>query len=62
MCSVDGARPDAGSHVAVSTATLRGWLAALPGLVAVDDADRVDQLRLLEEVKAATAAAQARVS
>jgi hypothetical protein len=46
----------------VSTATLRGWLAALPGLVAVDDADRVDQLRLLEEIKAATAAAQARVA
>jgi hypothetical protein len=46
----------------VSTATLRGWLAVLPGLVAVDDADRVDQLRLLEEIKAATAAAQARVS
>jgi hypothetical protein len=35
-------------------------LSALPGLVSVDDADRVDQLRVLEEIKAATAAAQAR--
>ena len=57
-----GAQRRALGDPSVSTATLRGWLAALPGLVAVDDTDRVDQLRVLEEVKAAAAAAQARVS
>lgn len=50
-----GARLDA--------AGLRGWLAALGDLdPSVDDAERIDQLRALEELKAAAAAAQARVT
>lgn len=43
-------------------ATLRGLVSSLGGLeVAEDDAGRIDQIRALEEVKAAAAAAQARV-
>ncbi len=46
-----------------SRADLEGLLSALSGLErAVDDAERVDQLDLLERVKSACAAAQARVT
>ncbi len=47
---------------ALRTEDVRSWLRRLDGLVAVDDADRVDQLRALEELKAAAAAAQARIA
>lgn len=47
----------------LSTAELAGWIARLGGLNAgVDDAERVEQRGLLEALKAAAAAAQARVS
>ncbi len=46
-----------------SGADLEDLLSALSGLErAVDDAERVDQLDLLERVKSACAAAQARVT
>jgi hypothetical protein len=49
--------------VRMSTADLEGLLSAVSGLVgAADDAERVDQLDLLERVKSACAAAQARVT
>lgn len=48
---------------ALSTAELAGWVESLAGLDArVGDVERIDQLRLLEEVKSACAAAQARVT
>lgn len=50
--------PDA----ALDTATLRRLVAALGRLSARDDADRIDQLRLLEELKCAAAGAQARTT
>src|SRR5690242_6347984 len=46
----------------VTTAVLREWLAGLSRVdrvVAVDDADRVEQLRVLEELKNAAASLQA---
>ena len=47
----------------MTTADLRDWLAGLAFLDDdVTDAERIDQLRALEELKAATAAAQARVT
>ncbi|MDP9443908.1 MAG: DUF222 domain-containing protein [Actinomycetota bacterium] len=47
----------------LDTAALLGWVAQLSRLDRqVDDAERVDQLRVLEELKAAAAAAQARVT
>ena len=47
----------------VTTAELRDWRAGLARLDdGVTDAERIDQLRALEELKAATAAAQARVT
>ena len=47
----------------LSTVELRGWIGRLANLDArVDDGERVDQLRLLEELKGAAAAAQARVT
>ena len=47
----------------LTTAELRGWVARLSDLDAgVGDSERVDQLRLLEELKGAAAAAQARVT
>src|SRR4051794_6744445 len=47
----------------LSTAELRGVVEALATLDdRVDDAERVDQLRLLEELKSAAAAAQAKVT
>jgi hypothetical protein len=54
-----GAPPDA--------AALRAWIGRLAGLgsgpsTAVTDAERIDRIRALEEVKAACAAAQARES
>ena len=46
-----------------SVATLRGALDALAAASTADaDADRIDQIRLLEEIKSAAAAAQARVT
>nr|MCU0265609.1 HNH endonuclease [Actinomycetes bacterium] len=51
---------------AFRTPNLEGLRSLVSGLgrleVASDDAERVDQIRLLEEVKAAAAAAQARVT
>jgi hypothetical protein len=53
-------RPDAGG---LDTATLAGWRRQLGGLDrAVGDAERIEQLRALEELKAAAAAAQAVVT
>ena len=55
----DGAR----RRSVLTTAELRGWIARLSNLDAgVSDGERVDQLRLLEELKGAAAAAQARVT
>ncbi len=49
---------------ALSTAELTGWVDRLSRLddAGVDDAERVDQIRVLEMIKAACAAAQARVT
>ena len=48
---------------AVTTEELHDWLAGLALLDDdVSDAERIDQLRALEELKAAAAAAQARVT
>jgi hypothetical protein len=45
------------------TAVLAAWVDTLAGLErAVDDAERIDQIALLERLKAASAAAQARVT
>ena len=50
-------------RAALTTAELRGWIGRLANLdERVDDRERVDQLRLLEELKGAAAAAQARVT
>ncbi len=46
----------------VSTDQLRGWVAGLRRLAPVDDAERVEQLRLLEELKCTAAGAQARIT
>ena len=57
-----GSSGAAGSS-ALTAATVNDWRAALAGMDrAVSDAERVDQIRALEELKAAAAAAQARVS
>ncbi len=57
-----GAAQDVGDSP-MSAATLRSWIAALPRLDrSVDDAERVSQLRLLEQLKSAAAAAQAVVT
>jgi Domain of unknown function (DUF222)/HNH endonuclease len=59
--SPDGSMTAASS--ALQTATLAGWGSALMGLDDhVDDAERIDQIRLLEQLKSAVAAAQARVT
>jgi hypothetical protein len=51
------------SEAALTTAELAGWVEALTRLdTRVDDDERIDQLRALERVKAACAAAQARVT
>ncbi|MGH3508763.1 MAG: DUF222 domain-containing protein [Nocardioidaceae bacterium] len=57
-------RGDASGPVPVlTTAELGSWVAGLAGLdTGVGDGERVDQLRLLEELKCAAAAAQARVT
>lgn len=48
---------------ALATGELRTWVGRLAGLGdAADDGERIEQLRVLEEVKAACAAAQARVT
>lgn len=48
-------------QVALTTAELAGWVTLLPTLCPdVPDDERIDRLRLLEEVKGAIAAAQAR--
>ncbi|MGH8894383.1 MAG: DUF222 domain-containing protein, partial [Actinomycetes bacterium] len=47
----------------LDAATVSGWVGALAGLDrAVDDAARIEQLRALEELKSAAAAAQARAA
>lgn len=47
----------------LATTELAGWVAKLGRLAAeVDDAERIDQIRLLEELKAAASGAQARVT
>lgn len=52
-----------GGVAALTTGELAGWSTALCRLAAdVDDAERIDQIRLLEELKSAAAAAQARVT
>src|SRR3954471_8924867 len=48
--------------VTVSSDELRAWVKGLCRLAPVDDADRIEMLRLLEELKCAAAGAQARVS
>ena len=54
-------RPPAGP--VPDAAAVRGWIAALAALDrGVDDAERVEQIAVLEELKAAAAAAQARAS
>ncbi|MGH8969741.1 MAG: DUF222 domain-containing protein, partial [Actinomycetes bacterium] len=59
-------RPAADDGAAVSaldTGTVSRWAGALAGLDrTVDDAERIDQLRVLEELKSAAAAAQAVVT
>ena len=47
---------------AVGTDAVRGWVAALGRLAPSVDADLVEALRALEELKAAAAAAQARIT
>ncbi|MCA0296195.1 MAG: hypothetical protein LCH96_12990 [Actinobacteria bacterium] len=48
-------------HGVLTTADLASWVDALPTLAAdVPDAERIDRIRLLENVKGAIAAAQAR--
>ena len=49
----------AAANKQVTTETVRGWVAELRRLRAVDDADLVEQLRVLEELKNAAASAQA---
>ncbi|MGZ5415621.1 MAG: HNH endonuclease, partial [Nocardioides sp.] len=47
----------------LDAATVAGWITALAGLDRdVSDAERVDQIRILEELKAAAAAGQARAT
>jgi hypothetical protein len=49
--------------VTTTVEDLRGFLGALGRLdTGVDDAERIDQIRLLEEIKAAAAAGQAKVT
>ena len=56
-------RDEAGRRSMLATAELRCWVARLSDLdAAVNDSERIDQLRLLEELKGAAAAAQARVT
>jgi hypothetical protein len=43
----------------ITTETLKGWLADLSRVVAVHDEDRVEQLRVLEDLKNAMSSAQA---
>lgn len=61
---MSGPRPAQPAPVGpVGTVELAGWVGRLAALVeARDDAERIDQLRALEEIKAACAAAQARVT
>ena len=46
----------------LSAPAVRGWLRDLDRLSAANDGDRIDALRALEELKAAAAAAQARIT
>ncbi len=47
----------------LDAAAITGWVTALAGLDrAVDDVERVDRIRVLEDLKAAAAAAQARAA
>ena len=47
---------------AVSAADVRAWATALRRLAPSDDADRIEMLRVLEELKCSAAGAQARIS
>src|SRR6478735_7733437 len=47
---------------AVSAADVRAWVAALRRLAPSEDADRIEVLRLLEELKCSAAGAQTRIS
>ncbi len=58
-----GTRSVAHGPSPLATSAVQGWLERLAGLDHdVSDAERIDQLRALEELKAAAAAAQARVA
>src|SRR5215207_3639949 len=60
---VGGSHSAAVRPPAVTTTDLKDWLAALAALDAdVSDAERIQQLRALEELKSAAAAAQVRVT
>jgi len=60
---VGGSHSAAVRPTAVTTTDLKDWLAALAALDAdVSDAERIQQLRALEELKSAAAAAQVRVT
>jgi hypothetical protein len=57
---VPGPAGDAAAGGGLSAAELSGWVAALGRMpVDVDDRERIDRLRVLEELKSAAAAAQA---
>ncbi len=48
---------------AIDSAVVAGWIDQLPRFERdVTDAERIDQLRALEQLKAAAAAAQARIT
>lgn len=52
-----------GMSAVLETSALTTWVDQLASLEeAVDDAERIDQIRILEEIKSAAAAAQARVT
>jgi hypothetical protein len=54
---------EAKQAMVLTTAELRDWIARLAGLdAAVSDQERIEQLRLLEELKGAASAVQARVT
>ena len=60
----DGGRPGGAGGCCADRRPAAGWLAALAGVDlgvdhGLDDADRVEQIGLLEQLKAAAAAAQA---
>ena len=61
--TASGGPPSTRAVPTLDAAAVAGWVAALAGLTRdATDAERVDQIRALEELKAAAAAAQARAS